>query len=132
MKALARSYLWWPGLDTEIERHVKDCNTCQIYSRQPPVAPLHPWEWPGRTWHRIHIDYAGPFEGRMLLIIVDAHSKFIDAHIVLSSTTSVPLTKLRQTFSFNTGLPTSMFQTMGVVSRAMSLCNSSAQTASNM
>ena len=34
MKALARSYLWWPGLDTEIERHVKDCNACQIYSRQ--------------------------------------------------------------------------------------------------
>ena len=104
MKALARSYLWWPGLDMEIERHVKDCNTCQIYSRQPPVAPLHPWEWPGRTWHRIHIDYAGPFEGRMLLIIVDAHSKFIDAHIVSSATTSVTLTKLRQTFSF-TGLP---------------------------
>ena len=104
MKALARSYLWWPGLDMEIERHVKDCNTCQIYSRQPPVAPLHPWEWPGRTWHPIHIDYAGPFEGRMLLIIVDAHSKFIDAHIVSSATTSVTLTKLRQTFSF-TGLP---------------------------
>ena len=99
MKALARSYMWWPGLDMEIERHVKDCNACQIYSRQPPVAPLHPWEWPGRTWHRIHIDYAGPFEGRMLLIIVDAHSKFIDAHIVSSATT-----KLRQTFSF-TGLP---------------------------
>ena len=104
MKALARSYLWWPGLDMEIERHVKDCNTCQIYSRQPPVAPLHPWEWPGRTWHRINIDYAGPFEDRMLLILVDAHSKFIDAHIVSSATTSVTLTKLRQTFSF-TGLP---------------------------
>ena len=104
MKALARSYLWWPGLDTEIERHVKDCNACQIYSRQPTVAPLHPWEWPGRTWHRIHIDYAGPFEGCMLLIIIDAHSKFIDVHIVSSATTSMTLTKLRQTFSF-TGLP---------------------------
>ena len=89
-EALARSYLWRPGLDTEIERHVKDCNSCQIYSRQPPVAPLHPWEsWAGRTWHRIHIDYAGPFEGRMLLIIVDAHIKFIDAHIVSSATTSM-------------------------------------------
>ena len=37
MKALARSYLWWPGLDMEIERHVKDCNACQIYSRQPDL-----------------------------------------------------------------------------------------------
>ena len=58
----------------------------------------------GRTWHRIHIDYAGPFEGRTLLIIVDAHSKFIDAHIVSSTTTSMTITKLRQIFSF-TGLP---------------------------
>ena len=96
------SHLWWPGLDMEIERHVKDCNACQVYSRQRPGAPPHPWEWPGRTWHRIHIDYAGPFEGRMLLIIVDAHSKFIDAHIVSSAITIMTLTKLRQTFSFNT------------------------------
>ena len=35
MKALARSYLWWSGLDMEIERHVEDCNACQIYSGQP-------------------------------------------------------------------------------------------------
>ena len=40
----------------------------------------------------------------MLFIIVNLHSKFIDAHIVSSATTSVTLTKLRQTFSF-TGLP---------------------------
>ena len=37
MKALARSYLWWPGLDMEIERRVKDCNACQIYSGQPDL-----------------------------------------------------------------------------------------------
>ena len=40
----------------------------------------------------------------MLLIIVDAPIKFIDAHTVSLATTSVTLTKLRQTFSF-TGLP---------------------------
>ena len=37
MKALARSYLWWPVLDMEIERRVKDCNACQIYSGQPDL-----------------------------------------------------------------------------------------------
>ena len=97
MKAVARSYLWWPGLDTEIEMRVKGCNICQIYNKQPPVSPLHPWEWPGHTWHRIHIDYASPFEGRMILSIVDAHSKYIDAHIVSSATTSATITKLRHT-----------------------------------
>ena len=91
---------------------MKDCSTCQVYSKQPPVAPLHPWAWPGRTWHRIHIDYAGPFEGRMLLIIVDAHSKYIDAHVVSAATISVTLTKLRQTFA-TLGLPSTLVSDNG-------------------
>ena len=80
------------------------CNICQIYNKQPPVSPLHPWGWQGHTWHRIYIDYVGPFEGRMILIIVDAHSKYIDAHVVSSATTSATITKLRQTFAV-LGLP---------------------------
>lgn len=28
MKNLARSYLWWPGLDAEIEDKVKSCKLC--------------------------------------------------------------------------------------------------------
>ena len=104
MKALARSYVWWPGMDGEIEKRVKECDTCQSHTNKPPTATLHPWECPGQPWHRIRIVYAGPFEGRMILIIVDAHSKYIDAHIVPSATTDVTLTKLRQTFA-TLGLP---------------------------
>ena len=40
----------------------------------PSVVPLRPWEWPNRPWSRLHVDYAGPFMGRMLLAIVDAFS----------------------------------------------------------
>ena len=35
----------------------------------------------------------------MILIIVDAHSKYIDAHVVSSATTSATITKRRQTFA---------------------------------
>ena len=28
---------------------------------------LHPWLWPTQPWKRIHIDYAGPVDGRMML-----------------------------------------------------------------
>ena len=107
MKALARSYVWWPGLDAEIELHVKDCATCQIQKKAPSSAPLHPWEWPGQPWHRIHIDYAGPIGGKWILVIVDAHSKFIDAHVVTTATSATTINKLRQTFATH-GLPHSM------------------------
>jgi len=104
MKSLARSYFWWPGLDAEIEQKVKHCDPCQTHRKRPPLAPLHPWEWPDRPWSRIHIDYAGPLEGRMLLVIVDSHSKWLDVHVTTSSTSTVTIDKLQVTFA-TLGIP---------------------------
>ncbi|KAL7837373.1 hypothetical protein SRHO_G00270840 [Serrasalmus rhombeus] len=61
MKGLVRSYIWWPNLDSDIENIVKTCEVCQENRNLPPVAPLHPWEWPETPWRRIHIDYPGPW-----------------------------------------------------------------------
>ena len=57
MKSLARGIVWWPKLDDEIELMVRSCSVCQTQSDNPPVAPLIPWQWPSRPWHRLHIDY---------------------------------------------------------------------------
>ena len=54
----ARSDVWWPQLDSEIEQKVRDCSICQSHRNSPPVAPLHPWDWMARPWSRLHIDYA--------------------------------------------------------------------------
>ena len=42
MRALSRSYVWWPGLDAAIEQQVRACPTCQQHRKPPPEAPLHP------------------------------------------------------------------------------------------
>ena len=72
IKALARSYVWWPGLDREVEQLVKSCLPIQ---NAPSVALLHPRLWPAKPWQCIHVDFAGPVEKRMLMVVVDAHSK---------------------------------------------------------
>ncbi len=74
MKALARSYLWWPQMDSEIETRVKTCEVCQESRALPSPAPLHPWQWPQEPWIRLHLDFAGPYMGHMFLVIQDAHS----------------------------------------------------------
>lgn len=104
MKGLARSYLWWPGMDQGVERAVQSCGECQVHQKAPVTAPLHPWEWPESPWSRIHVDYAGPFLGEMFLVIVDAHSKWMDIYPMKTSTSQANIEKLSQNFSVF-GLP---------------------------
>ena len=87
MKAFARSYLWWPNLDAEIELMVKNCEVCQSVGKAPPRAPLYPWRWPSRVWQRVYIDFAE--EGNNFLGLVDSHSKWIEvAHTTSTSAKS--------------------------------------------
>ena len=76
--------MWWPNMDKEIEDVDKQCDTCQSSRFLPPVAPLHPWEWPQEPWSRLHIDFSGPLLGHIFLVLIDAHSKWLEVHIMRS------------------------------------------------
>ena len=99
MKGIARSHVWWPKMDQALEERVKSCKTAQERRKMPATAALHPWEWPSRLWTRMHIDYGGPFMGKMFLIIIDAQSKWLDVHCVNTATTEITIAKLRSTFA---------------------------------
>ncbi|XP_045111311.1 uncharacterized protein K02A2.6-like [Portunus trituberculatus] len=103
MKSIARSYVWWPNMDYDIETVVQQCAQCQQLRNLPPT-PLQPWEWPEKPWSRLHLDYAGPFMGKMFLVVIDAHSKWIDVHATNSATSSATIEKLQVTFA-SQGLP---------------------------
>ena len=75
MKLLARQVVWWPGIDNDLTNKVQSCEACQLNQKNPTTSPLHPWEWPKKPWSRIHIDHLGPFQGKTILVIIDAHSK---------------------------------------------------------
>nr|XP_055071051.1 uncharacterized protein K02A2.6-like [Misgurnus anguillicaudatus] len=104
MKSIARSYVWWPGIDADIELQVKMCQSCQQIQKMPPQAPLHPWEWPSKPWERIHVDFGGPCEGYMYLVVVDAHSKWPEVRLMTSTTAGKTIDVLRNLFS-HYGLP---------------------------
>ena len=104
MKGLARSFVWWPGMDRQLEEKVKCCQNCQQNQSTPAVAPLHPWEWPKRPWARLHVDYAGPFLGKMFFITTDGYSKWIDAQMVSNATSYTTIEQLRTLFATH-GIP---------------------------
>ena len=103
MKALARSYVWWPGIDAELERRVRSCPSCQQSQHSPPASPIHPWEFPEKPWSRIHCDYA-TIDAENVLIVVDAHSKWIEAIHVRRATASSTVIALRRLFATH-GIP---------------------------
>ena len=104
MKSLARLHVWWPGIDTEIEMLVHHCGTCQSIRNSQPPTTLHPWAWPSRPWQRVHIDFAGPFIGHMYLIVIDAHSKWVEVIMMTSTTAEKTITELHKIFA-SYGLP---------------------------
>ena len=91
-------------MDAEIDNLVKSCPVCQQSRPAPTVAPFHSWEWPSELWSRLHLDFAGPFMSHMLLILVDANSKWLDAHLMQSISSAKIIEKLRMVFAAH-GLP---------------------------
>ena len=65
MKSIARSYMWWPSIDKQLEQVAKLCVCCQSVKSKPAVAPLHPWLWPSQPWQRVHVrEYMWTLLGR--------------------------------------------------------------------
>ena len=106
MKSLARMFVWWPQIDNDIEMMSKGCLECQQSQPVPAKAPLHPWEWPSKPWSRLHVDFAGPVQGHnMLLILIDAYSKWIEAFPVKSTTSSMVILQCLRSVLAWFGLP---------------------------
>ncbi len=112
MKALARMYVWWVSMDKVIYQWVQRCAECQQTRPMPPSAPLHPWQWPSRPWARLHVDFAGPLHGQMFLVVVDAHSKWIEVHPMSSTTTTSTIERLQTVFA-QFGIPESLVSDNG-------------------
>ena len=62
------------------------------------------WSWARKLWSRLHLDYAGPIENKMFLILVDSHTKWMEIFPTKTATSTATITKLRWTFA-RYGLP---------------------------
>ncbi len=96
MKGKCRETIWWPGIDADIERYVRDCSACVISGKsvRPSPGPLQPVNLPSGPWRKISLDIAGEFVAaprghRFMLVAVDYFSKWPEAVTCESVTSSV-------------------------------------------
>ena len=104
MKSLARIHVWWPSIDKHCEEMVRGCQACQSVRNKPSTALLHPWSWPDRSWKRVYVDFAGPFQISMFLVVVDSDSKWLEVIPMKTTTTEKTIEVLRPLFAAY-GLP---------------------------
>ncbi|XP_055908636.1 uncharacterized protein K02A2.6-like [Eupeodes corollae] len=112
MKGIARSLIYWPSIDQDIEKLAKSCSECLKHAKLPPKYNTHHWEYPSTSWERVHIDYAGPVQGKYLLIIVDSYSKWTQVKLTTSITAEATCKILEEVFS-TFGVPTTIVSDNG-------------------
>ena len=98
MKSIARQHVWWPHIDSDIETCTKECLPCRENHRNPNQALPHPWEQASKPWERLNLDCAGPFQGHMWFILVDAFSKWPEVVQLSATTTTKTVSVLRTIF----------------------------------
>ena len=100
MKSVARSLIWYPGIDTDITQLVASCSTCQVNRAKPPQNRNVEWPTPTSAWSRIHIDHFF-YDNKICLIAVDALSRYIECEVVRNTIVEETIDALRVIFSHN-------------------------------
>lgn len=72
--------------------------------KSPTTGNILSMGWPNEPWHHVHIDFAGPMENHMFLVIVGAHSTWPEVAVTKSTSSERTTEELRSIFSCS-GLP---------------------------
>ena len=104
MKQLARTHVWWPNSDKNIEQYASSCQGCYNKRTEPPQTSLHPWEYPTGPWQRIHMDLAESTNGKTYLLLIDAFSKWVEIFEMRKTTSQIIINRLTEVFA-TWGLP---------------------------
>lgn len=96
MKCVARSYVWWPNIDKDIENWSRMCEVCIGNLPNDKKSPIVPWKVAKHPYERIHIDFLGPLNGKMYLVILDAFSKWPEVFQMNRTTSEETVEKIRE------------------------------------
>lgn len=105
-KMLIRSYCWWPGINSDIEKYISECEICMKFQNFSHKI-YFPWPTASNSFFRVHLDFFYKFNF-IFLIIVDQRSKYLDVKLMdNSSNARETIMKCKEFFSYF-GLPTEL------------------------
>ena len=99
MKQLARTAVYWPNIDDDIEAMGRHCTSCGEHQSKPQKPAVHPWMLPEKLWSRLHINHAINFLGSNWLVLTDRYSKYPCTHPTQAVTAKATMDLLEQDFA---------------------------------
>ncbi|KAK3706895.1 hypothetical protein RRG08_051298 [Elysia crispata] len=99
-KARASESIYRPKLNMDIEKSVKNCDTCAANRPQKAREPMKPHEPPSLPLVKVGVDIFD-FGGRAYLLAVGYHSKFPEVSLLDDKTASSVIKVLKPTFGCN-------------------------------
>ena len=96
-RARARQSVWWPGLSSELEKLVKNCNLCckEQYQR---AEPLRSSELPDLPFQKVGTDLF-EWSNRTYLLLIDYYSRYIEIALLNHPTAREVITNLKSIFA---------------------------------
>lgn len=85
-----------PNIDKDITEYVQTCSRCASTAKTPVRAELSSWPKARPVWSRVHIDFAGEFQGLNYLVVVDSFSKWPEIFIMSTTTANATISKINE------------------------------------
>lgn len=111
-KCWARSYVWWPQIDQNVETMCRECETCALEAAAPPKAAPQAWFYHEQPWVRLHVDFLTPYRGSTFLVLVDSSSKWLEVQEMKTTCAASVIKVLRAIFA-RFGLPVEIVSDQG-------------------
>ena len=110
-KQLAKDYVFWPGLMTQIEDKITRCDTCQTFRKSQPTEPLISHDIPKQPFTKIGVDLFHAND-RNFLLAVDYYSKYPEVIELQNLTSAHTINVLKQIFARH-GIPETVISDNG-------------------
>lgn len=108
MKNHLRTNVWWPKMDAEVERYVKQCRGCTLVAAPEPPEPMQRSQLPSSPWQTIALDFLGPLpEGQHILVVIDCYSRFMEV-VEMESTTAKDVVRELSIMFSRYGMPSAL------------------------
>ena len=99
-KQLLNRFVWFPGMNTAVERYVKKCRVCQANSEKREYEPLKMSNMPIGAWSELSADFHGPLLcGTYLLVVMDEYSRYPIVKSVKSTKAETVIPVLHEIFN---------------------------------